>query len=385
MSDGHILVLGGGYFQARFVADAVRYGLQVTVLDRDQHCAVSQETSIEFQRVDIANRSEVESVARRIRPDFVYSPSTEVGNETAAHVSEVLGLPCNPVTAVAVSRDKRQQRALAGRLSGFRSPRAHLAGSEAANQLLDDVGAVVVKPAGESAGRGVRIAFTRQDLNLAVERAAAVSRDGGVLVEEHIEGEQFSVETVSVAGVHHIIGVTREYMSRSPMTIERSHLMGPDIHTKFMTNTLRRSIVELLDEIGVEVGPSHVEVISSGEDLALVEVATRAGGLRDQLMDLAGYGNFSRAIIDAYRGTTPAGLGFAPTRNAMCNILLAREDLSSVARGEAAGTLVDLEILRGPADCPQNIADAFGYAYFAAETDLADVALTDQPKLDEAC
>lgn len=373
------LVLGGGRLQARFIRDAAAHGLEVTVLDRDAETAASFERLVDFRQVDIADQAGVLAAARRVRPDFVYSPSTEVGNETAAHVSEALGLRYNSPRAVRISRDKQLQRALAADLSGFRSPRAHVAGSPEATRLLETVDRVVVKPTGQSAGRGVSIARTPEELTRGIERATAASLGGAVLVEEHIIGTQFSIETLSVGAVHSVIAVTREYISRPPAAIERSHLMGPSIHAALPSEKLRSSISELLDAVGVEVGPSHVEVILSGSELFLVEVATRAGGLRDRLMELAGYPNYNTAIIEAYLGKRPRFSEISPNRYALCNILLVPGDLESVSLGRSIGRLIDLDIFRDPVAGPENIADAFGYAYFASNNNLAGLVLSDMP------
>lgn len=376
---GRALVLGGGRLQARFIRDATQHGLEVTVLDRDAETAADLKRLADFQQVDIADQARVLAVARRVRPDFVYSPSTEVGNETAAHVSEALGLRYNSTRAVATSRDKRMQRALAAELSGFQSPRAHVAGSPDATRLLEVVGSVVVKPTGQSAGRGVSIARTAEELTQGIERAAAVSHGGAVLIEERIVGTQFSVETLSVDGVHSVVAVTKEHMSQPPSAIERSHLMNPSIHAALVSERLCASIAELLDAIGVEVGPSHVEVILSGSDLFLIEVATRAGAWRDRLMELAGYPNYNTAIVEAYLGKPSRSFETAPSRNALCNILLVPEDLKSVLMGRATGRLTDVDLFRDPVVGPENIADAFGYAFFASEHGLCDLVLPDMP------
>lgn len=376
---GRALVLGGGRLQARFIRDATQHGLEVTVLDRDAETAAGFEPLIDFQQVDISDQVRVLAVAHRIRPDFIYSPSTEVGNETAAHVSEALGLRYNSPRAVAISRNKRLQRALANDLSGFRSPRAHVAGSAEAVRLLDTVGGVVVKPTNQSAGRGVSIAQTPEEVTRGIERAATVSPTGAVLIEERIVGTQFSVETLSVDGVHSVVGVTREYLSRPPTAIERSHLMDPSTHAALLSEKLRASISELLDAVGVEVGPSHVEVILSEGNLFLVEVATRAGGLRDRLMQLAGYPNYNIAIIHAYLGRPVVDFDAIPSRSALCNILLVPEDLESVSMGRTSGRLADLDIFRDPVGGPENIADAFGYAYFVSDEALSDLVLPDMP------
>jgi GNAT-family acetyltransferase (TIGR03103 family) len=102
-------------------------------------------------------------------------------------------------TAVAMSRcdDKRVTRRVVER-AGVRVPRAAVASAgslEAARELLDELGAVVVKPARGEQGKGITVGVrSPEELARAVETALQHCPD--VLVEELVAGEDLRVVVI---------------------------------------------------------------------------------------------------------------------------------------------------------------------------------------------
>ncbi|MFJ9829534.1 ATP-grasp domain-containing protein [Streptomyces sp. NPDC101160] len=198
--------------------------------------------------------------------------------------AEALGVSPNPASAVTVLNDKAAMRALLAEhgLSQVRSESA-----ATADEVAAAVGRlplpVVVKPARASGSRGVALIRDHADLEEWTERVTEGAVAGPYLVEEYLQGPEYSVETLSVDGVHHVVGITAKSTTGAPYFVETSH-----IHPAPLGDEERAAIhvvvTGLLDLAGYRFGPAHTEVILTGRGPRIVESQTRLGGDRIPLL-----------------------------------------------------------------------------------------------------
>ncbi|GAA4626059.1 ATP-grasp domain-containing protein [Cellulomonas oligotrophica] len=140
----------------------------------------------------------------------------------------------------------------------------------------------VVKPLDGEASIGVSIVTTTPELVSAVARARGADGAGRCLVEELVDGPEFSVETFSIAGRHEVLAVTEKFtIPGSP--VEQGHLIparvAPDVRA-----ALARATRDVLDAVGLTDGPAHTELIASEDGPRLVESHDRLGGDRIALL-----------------------------------------------------------------------------------------------------
>lgn len=372
-----IVVLGGSFLQTDFVEIALESGMKVFVLDGNKNCYLANHERIEFHPINFSQKEAVKEFCLRHGVDMLYAPCNEVGNLISAQLADDLGFCYNPEEVVKITLNKSLQREKAAECQELYSPKSLVFKEdiEAIDEKLDFP--MVVKPTSSSAGRGITGVNNREELEKALVVAESYLGDEGVIIiEEYIGGDQISVETVSVAGAHHIVGITHEIVGPAPLFIERNHYMHREVHDKFVP-LVEGAVKELLSKIGIQYGPCHIEMKVDGDKVALIEVASRAGGLRDRLMKLAGYTDYNKIILDSFlKGKIdPADL-HPPSKYGLVNILTKVEDLHSVRLGKRDGTLHSLYLYdKGPEYRPQNIIDAYGYAYFTGNHSLFDYSL----------
>jgi phosphoribosylamine--glycine ligase len=120
----------------------------------------------------------------------------------AAGVSDALEaagmLVASPSKAAArIEWDKSFMRSLLGRHKIRGSPRHEVVQSEEdALRVIRDYGSVAVKPLGLTAGKGVKVSgdhFSRIEEKVAYA-SSLISRDGSVLIEEKLIGEEFTLQ-----------------------------------------------------------------------------------------------------------------------------------------------------------------------------------------------
>jgi biotin carboxylase len=263
----------------------------------------------DFRLVDFTDRAAygdaIRTAVRETGADHVWHVGSEESMMLAYEVADELGKAVNSPRSVALLNDKLAMRTLL-RDKGISSVRFATAARwpDVAALLGDFSLPVVVKPTTLSASRGTFLLTDPADLPAWGEQLAAYDYDGPLLVEEYLRGPEFSVETLTVRGEHHVIGVTRKLLGPLPHFVERGHLFGePDTAE---TSRVAALAVELLDAVGYRCGPAHTEVILTADGPRIVESQARLGG--DKIPDiirLARGFDIKRAMFAALAGRAP--------------------------------------------------------------------------------
>ncbi|MGW4651413.1 MFS transporter [Kitasatospora sp. NPDC004289] len=230
----------------------------------------------------------------------------ELGSSVCAEVNQELGWTGNPPEALAAFKDKARLRALVGDRAG--KPVVHALGRTQAEltAAIERIGLpCVVKPVDGTGSAGVRLLTDREDATCFLREA----RDSGpYLVEEYLSGPEFSVEAVSVAGRHRIVAVTEKRTTGAPQFVETGHTLPvrlPEAETAAVSALVRAT----LDATGYRYGPSHTEVILTGDGPRLVESHGRPGGDRISDMQQLALGEdvFALAMAAVFGLPLPAG------------------------------------------------------------------------------
>jgi len=227
--------------------------------------------------------------------------ASEPGNLSAAIVSNKLGLKYNPAEVVYATINKiRMKKKLTD--SQIQTARYIPAMS---NEKYIELGnwlnlPLVVKPSQSSAGRGVKLVNSIKDLEASIAEAKQISKDGCALVEEFIRGDQFSVETISCEGRHNILGITHEHFGAPPFFAETQQMFPADLgHDK--ESRIKDLIFKTLNSFGIQHGACHIELrVTPENELYIIEIASRIGGWRSELIRKALGIEYSDLLLQSY-------------------------------------------------------------------------------------
>ncbi|MEU6389320.1 ATP-grasp domain-containing protein [Streptomyces sp. NPDC046939] len=140
----------------------------------------------------------------------------------------------------------------------------------------------IVKPVDTEASLGVSHIRTAEDTEAALRRVGPYHLERGVVVEEFMDGEEYSVEGISVGNRHHLIAVTRKFTEPDTF-VSRGHVvpapLAPDEH-----DTVTEFVTRVLDAFGFHDCPSHTEVMLTSRGPRIIEMHNRVAG--DAIMDL---------------------------------------------------------------------------------------------------
>lgn len=200
----------------------------------------------------------------------------EMAQQAVAETAAVLGLPGNPPEAVRRIRTKDACRAALA-AAGFRQPAVAVCadGEEARSFLAQGRGPWVVKPRAGADSAGVRRVNGPEELDSAL---SALPEPGApFLVEEFVEGEEYSVEGVFLGGRPHVLAVTAKEKLPPPYFVEIGHVLPAPLDDG-AREEVEEQVRAALTSLGLRFGLFHVELWRTRDGVVLGEVHARIGG-----------------------------------------------------------------------------------------------------------
>ncbi|MFI6209082.1 ATP-grasp domain-containing protein [Streptomyces sp. NPDC051041] len=345
---------------------------------------------------NLVHTGDFEATVRRVRalrPAAVLTGS-EIGVEFADALSEALGLPGN---GTALSHARRDKYAMIERIKACGVAGARQLLVENAEQLRawheETGGTVVLKPLRSAAGDGVSFCHTPDEsaaaYKLLADRATVFSEPtAGVVAQEYLVGTEYIVNTVSSRGRHHVTDAWQtERISVNGVTdllVETYLLPAADTAVRELTGYA----FEVLDALGIQYGPAHLEIKRTPDGPRLVEVGARISGgeLPYYAQRALGEGQLEWTV-DAYlrpdRFAARAGrdyqarraIGWAGLASPYEGRLVAYRDLQAI---RDLPSVVDVRILVRPGERIRRTVDDMTYPLTVRlEHDVHDVLLRD--------
>jgi biotin carboxylase len=275
------VLTGGSRSQLGLLEQARALGHEVCVVDGSERAPLLEvaDQAIVRSFTDVAGVvSDLEQ--RGIEPVAVATMGSDQAVLPTAQLAERLGLPGLPVGTARTVADKRRMRA-AFEKRKVRCPKGREAASfEEAEQAFHQLGApVVVKPVDGSAQRGVTEVRAESELADAVDRALAASKTGAIVLEQYLDGDEFTVNGFVLAGEYFPMSVTRRLLyPPPPLGVCISHR-----YPSLLAN--EQPLFELAHQaslaVGLETGPSYVQVRMRDGAPWAIEVGARLGGGKD--------------------------------------------------------------------------------------------------------
>lgn len=98
------------------------------------------------------------------------------------------------------------------------------------------------------------------------------------MIEEYVEGQEYSVEYISYKGKHTFLALTQKYTTGAPHFIETAHL-EPAVVSKDILDRIKSIVERALDSLAIQNGASHSELkVDSKGNIKIIEIGGRMGG-----------------------------------------------------------------------------------------------------------
>lgn len=268
-----VLIFGVGPLQKSIIGRAKKMRLYTVGIDPAED-AVCRNAVDAFEVVGGQDYEGTCSVVEKYGIDAIVTAATDKPLVMMARIAERFGFPFYSVETARWSTDKFQmkQRFLAG---GVPCAKGRLV--KAVSEVEDFEYPVIVKPRDNSGSRGVKLCRNRTELEASMNEAFEVSKLDTVLVEEFIEGQEYSIEGLHHDGKSEVIQFTEKRTTEFPYNVELGHIQPANISEK-NKQTIRDIISKIGTALHFENCPSHTELKINDRGIFVIETSPRLGG-----------------------------------------------------------------------------------------------------------
>ncbi|WP_225875161.1 ATP-grasp domain-containing protein [Flavobacterium bernardetii] len=296
-----LAIIGASYLQLPLVEKAKEMGIET-------HCfawpegAVCKEIADYFYPISILEKEAILKQCIEINIDGITTIATDMAVPTICYVAEKMNLISNSFVSSLASTNKSEMR------TAFKKGNCSIPKFiEASNSEVTIEGfkfPLIVKPVDRSGSRGVTKIMFESELSSAINYAITESFCKKAIVEEYIEGDEVSVESISWKGNHIILAITDKITTGAPHFVELAHHQ-PSGLPKEIQDKIKTETIKCLNALEVNFGAGHSEFkITSTGDVYVIEVGARMGGdfIGSHLVELSTGYDFLEGVINIALG-----------------------------------------------------------------------------------
>ena len=288
MTKKRVFMLGAGFMQGVAIRAARALGCTVVAADGNPSAVCATEAD-EFVCIDLKDTARLIDYARYLQQngglDAVFTAATDFSAAVAA-VAAACGLRGHTLEAALNATDKVRMRGCF-RKAGVPSPAfVELSAADLAapvNTLEQRLGELaghfplVVKPVDNMGARGCSLVKGLSGLQEAVVTAVRHSRSERVIVEEYIEGSEFSIEGLVFGGRLYITALADRHIFFPPYFIEMGHTIPSDCPQDIADEVM--SVFERgVHALGLTDGAVKGDILVRNGKAFVGEIAARLSG-----------------------------------------------------------------------------------------------------------
>lgn len=301
-----VVILGANEFQNKLIMRANSLGYETHVFAWAAN-DIGERTANYFYPISIVDKKAILQKCQEIKPQAVCSIASDLTTLTVNYLAEKLHLPGNPTSISKQCTNKYQMREtfLKNQIKVPRFVKISDKNIDNYQILLQDFHyPVIVKPTDRSGSRGITKVTSITKILPAIKASIAESFEHAAIVEEFIEGDEYSCEYISQNGKHHFLALTKKYTTGAPHFIETGHTEPSDIPEKFQKQ-IKQEIKKALTALGIKNSASHTEFkIDSKGNFGIIEIGARMGGdcIGSDLVKLSTGNDFVKMVLDVALG-----------------------------------------------------------------------------------
>lgn len=272
-----VLIIGASILQLPAIRKAKELGYYVGVADYNPQ-AIGIPYADEYFNVSTIDVDGVVKVAQEFRPDGIMTLATDMPMRAVAKACEVCGLPGITFDTAIKATDKGEM-IKAFEAANVEHPWYHIVPSpDSLKTVIDSITyPCIMKPTDNAGSRGVVLCHSREELENEYEYSHHESRSGAVIIEEYLQGPEFSIEVMVVDGESHVLQITDKLTTGAPHFVEMGHSQ-PTKQNEENQAKIRDLACRAVKAVGIQIGPAHVEEILTNNGPKMVELGARMGG-----------------------------------------------------------------------------------------------------------
>lgn len=364
-----IAVIGANEPLIPFYRQAKKLGYEIICIAWEKG-AVCKEYSNKFYPISFAEKDKVLEVCRNEKIDGITSFSLESALPTVVYVAQRMGLVSNSEESLFLTQSKFAQRQALEK-AGIPVPKYYLVENEVDLSKVQCRFPVIVKPVDSGGSQGICKVESPEKLTEAYNYAISFSRTSKAIIEEFVDGREFSVEYISHNGHHYFLQVTDKVTSGAPRFVEMQHHQPADVSDEIHA-AIRKMVENALTALMITNSPSHTEIkLNSKGQLYIIETGARMGGdyITSDLVRLSTGYDFVEGAIKLAVGRFEVPTFPKPMHSGVYFYSKLAPEIGEIIKNhEKWPEIVEWELSEGPLPDVKSNADRGGYFLYQKET-----------------
>lgn len=276
-----LMVIAAGILQVPVIKKAREMGCYVIAVDGNPD-ACGLQYADKAICANIISENDMLCIAREEKIDGVIHPCSEVSMNVMGRINDEMGLS-GITRSQAIKATNKYLMRKAFEEFNAPSPKSFITTS------CDDAwfifcnsfdASAILKPSRNSGSRGIAKIekdIIRENFDLLYERALKESRDHTVLIEQFIEGPEFSVEIIVWNRNVNVLAITDKKTTGAPHFVELGHNQ-PSCFPENVVQKVKDAAVAGVKALGIDACACHAEVKYQNGNAYLMEIGARMGG-----------------------------------------------------------------------------------------------------------
>ncbi|HAK68505.1 MAG TPA: hypothetical protein DEO40_00155 [Treponema sp.] len=278
----YVLILGAGLMQRPSIEAACELGYKTLVVDANPN-ALCTGFADRFEPIDLKAKEKIADLALSMGDGLagVFTAGTDF-SATVSYVAEKCGFKAHSYESALNASNKIRMRSCFKK-AGVPSPefrevhRSQIASLLRPSEMEKIKFPKVVKPVDNMGARGCRLIRNQSEFLPSVEDAVRNSRSGKAILEDYMEGPEFSIDAVVWNGTLTITGFADRHIYYSPYFIEMGHTM-PTIIEEKKRNELILAFARGIKALGLSAGVAKADIKYTADGPMIGEIAARLSG-----------------------------------------------------------------------------------------------------------
>lgn len=323
----NIVIIGANDFQLPLILEAKSRGYTTHVFAWQCDDKGEKEADY-FYPISVTDIEKIYKVCLDIHPDAICSIASDLTAITVNELSKRFNLSHNDSSCVKNTTNKYAMRqALAN--ANLPVPKFKIVDSPIDN--LDFDFPVIVKPTDRSGSRGINKVESKEELATSIASSIEYSFEKKAIIEEYIDGEEYSFEAFAYNGSYTYLAITKKYTTGAPHFIETGHI-EPSGLTEKTIEEIKSHIFLACKALNIQNSAIHAEFKLSSLGIRVIEIGARMGGdcIGSHLVHISTGYNFVGIVLDIALNIAPTLVQTRTPKHALIRFLFNQKDIDTL-------------------------------------------------------
>ncbi|MBE5936500.1 MAG: ATP-grasp domain-containing protein [Lachnospiraceae bacterium] len=331
--NNRLVILGTNEYQNPLIIRAKELGYETHVFGWKTG-AIGEITADVYHNVNIMDYEMLWEEVQKVEPCGVASIASELAMHPMNYLLRKMGIPCNSIETEKIATNKYLMRC-ALRDCGIDGPRFTLVEDGFNPDVLTEFEyPLIIKPVDLSSSRGVMKINTPEELDEAIDYAMSWSNKKQAIIEEFIEGKEYSGESIAYNGQYKLLVVTEKSTTGAPHFVETGHKQPANLSSE-MYKKVEDTLYKAFAAMDIQYGAIHPEFrITKEGRICFMEIGARMGGdcIGSDLVPISSGYDYMGMVIACGCGKEPSFEKINEPKEASIKYIITKEDLAEFER-----------------------------------------------------